>query len=642
MNRLLRVLLFLLIPLQGIAQFGTPNNSANQSGFDSTGVGKDSSRVQFADFNLTETADPTLKRVSFALDRFQFYLPVYDNQFANSSLGNNGTAVSNLNFNPIFNQGFNQGFNSFDNYLLPIKKTLFFDAQSPYTEAFYVQGSKEEAFFHLKHTQNVGRKLNFGLEYQRINSLGYYPRQTAQHSALRFHSWFRPGKGHYQALLAVGYHKGSSLENGGITPAGDSLYLEGIETNRQLYPVWLIGARNDLFNNGILLRHFYDVNPPEKDTLGNPLVGRVVRLQLTHAYEFNKNSYIEENPPTGFYPLILDSSRVNSNYTSRVFENEFSVLLLRSLKDSVNSSGWEAKGFIKNQNVDFSNNFNLPVPGDFSLNTSNLSAGGFIKINFKEWLLLNANTEVFFAGFNAGDISLNASLISKPNKNVLLRTGISSFSQEVDYRLQHFISNFNSWSNNFAKTNLLKIFGSLDLVKQGLRIELSNRILGNFVFVNENQIPEQSSKAINVFSAEIKHELRLKKWGLTSRVLLQQVSDQSALRLPLLQFQESIFREGLISRTTPWRIGIDIIGCTSFKANAYAPYSSMFYLQNAKTNQGILQANAYISAKIKRARIFIMLEHANANLGGLRSDLIPFYPLPDRLLKIGLSWVFFD
>jgi hypothetical protein len=642
MGRLIGIILFVIFPFMSKAQFGAPNNTANQSGFDSTGVGRDSSRVQFADFELSESFNLSAKRVSFSLDRFQFYLPVYDTQLINSSLGNNGTAIQNLVFNPVFNRGFNQGFHSFTNYLLPIKQTKFFDAQSPYTEAFYVQGSKEEAFFHLRHTQNVGRKLNWGLEYKRINSLGYYPQQTAQHSALRFHAWLRPGKERYQALFALGYHKGSSLENGGITPTGDSLYIDGAETNRQLYPVWLSGARNDVFNNGIMLRHFYDIIPAKQDSNSNIIPGRILRIQLTHTYEFAKNSYIENNAPVDFYPQIIDSTRTNANYTSRTFENELALLALRAKTDTTLTSGWEAKGFIRSQNVAFSNNLNINTPNDFALNTTNLSAGGFARINFKQWLVLAVNAEAFFAGFNSGDIYLKAQLSSKPLKNLSLNTGIESFSQEADYRMQFFASNFNTWSAKQPKLNMLKLFANLELEKQLLKLEVVNQLLGNYLYINDNQLPELSTSALNVLSASVTHNFRYKKWGIQSKILLQQVSNTSIIRLPVMQFQESFFREGMLAGSTPWRIGIDVIGSTSFRANSYAPYGSFFFLQNTKSNQGLLQANAYISAKIKRARVFVMLEHANANLGGLRADVLPFYPLPDRLLKIGLSWVFFD
>jgi hypothetical protein len=638
------IFLFLasIIAIPSLAQFGSPSSQTASSGFDSTSVGRDSSRVQFAGLELTESTQLNLSRQEYNLDRVQFYLPVYGRQFVNSSLGNNGSAQQNWNFNSQFSSGFDWGFHAYDAYMLHLNQTKFYDAQSPYTEASYVQGSKQEAFFHLRHTQNVGRKLNWGIEYKRINSEGYYQRQTAQHSAIRIHAWYRPGNERYQALFALNYHKGSIYENGGLTPIGDSLFIDGSENNRQLYPINLSEARTDLFRNGLLIRHFYDIIKPAVDSNGVSAKGRTIRAQLTHIYQFNKQSFVDLSPDSAFYGALPKSTETNINYTNRILENEFALLSLRSNTDTNTTSGWDVKAFIKQQLFDVSSNFAPAGFNPYTLQSNNLSIGGFFKINFKQWLALHIHSEAFFAGFNSGDLQLNAALFSNPNSNLKLSTGIESYRKEADYQYQLFQSNYSFWSVDANKINQLKLYGRIDLNKQHLQFELNNRIIGNWIALDENKSPIQSKQAINILSAQIQHKLILKKWSLISRALFQQTSGSDLIRLPLFQYQESIFREGRIAKLTPYRIGIDIIGCTSFKANSYMPESGMFYLQNNKRNSGLLQANVYISVKIKRARVFVMLEHANANLGGFKADLTPYYPLPDRLLKIGLNWVFFD
>lgn len=643
MIRWLVAILSFLISQNAWAQFGTPNSQNAASGFDSTSVGRDSSRIQYAGLEITESSQTILKDMEFKLDRVQFYLPVFNRQYINSSLGNNGSAQLDLNFDPQFSAGFDWGFHAYDAYMLELSQTKFYDAQSPYTEASYVQGSKQEAYFTLQHTQNVGRKLNFGLEFKRINSEGYYQRQTAQHSALRFHAWYRPGKGRYQALFALTYHKGTAYENGGLTAVGDSLFQDGTENNRQLYPVWLSDASTNILRNGLLIRHFYDIQKPNVDTNGVVESGRTIRAQLTHSYQFKKQSYIDSSPDSSYYatnPFLTDQANVN--YTNRIIENELALLSLRSVNDTTVNSGWDLKGFIKQQLFDVSSNIALAGWAPYNLQSNNLSFGGFFKINFKEWLALTIHSEAFFAGFNSGDIQLNASLRSKPNSNVLLSTGFESFRKEASYQYQLFTSNFSAWTLNTEKINQLKIFGKIELQKQKLHFELANRVIGNWVVLNQSKLPQQTNQAINILAATIEHRLDIKKWSLVSRILIQNSSGPDLIRLPLIQYQESIFREGRIAKKTPYRFGIDIIGCSSFRANAYMPQSGLFYLQDSKRNTGLMQANIYVSAKIKRARVFVMLEHLNAGFQGERADVIPFYPLPDRLLKIGFNWVFFD
>lgn len=644
MHKLL-LFLFCLFPLLSVAQFG--NNATVSGGFDSTGVGRDSSRVQFAGFEISNSRLPDLKRYSYRLDRVQFYQPYYnDASLINSSLGNNGTACYPVFFNPVFSNGFASGFNAFNAYLLPIQETKFFDAQSPFTEAFYVQGSKEEAFFHLMHTQNAGRKVNFGLEYQRINSLGYIPNQTAQHSAIRLHTWLRPGKEKYQMLIALAYHKGSVLENGGITSEGDSLFQTGTENNFQLFPVNLTGSRNDIFNNGIKITHFLDLNRKLTDTLNQSKSNKaIIRAGLDHQYTFSKNTFNEANPANSYYIQIFDSSRTNTNYSEKRFENEFSLIFFKPAKDSADQTETVIKAFVRNQYIDFENNYADSIADNYKLETLNLLTGGLIKIPFSASLELNVNAQYFFAGFNRGDSYLKGNIrLGKINSPHFI-AGVESWRSEALFNLQIFRGNYNLWNSNPDKTYQFKLFGRIELPKTNLKVDFSLSNTSRYRYLDENQNPQTKSNSLNTAQLKIIHEdLSVKKWHLQSRIILQFIaaSSKSFVRVPAVQFQESLFREGYIRKTTPWRIGVDFIGCSKFTPMAYAPQLGAFYIQNNKSNDGILQMNAYVSVKIKRVRFFAMLEHSNSGLFGPPHLVIPYYPLPGRLLKLGLSWVFFD
>ena len=639
-----RLLLFFAIVLSQtlFAQFGSTNSQA-QSGFDSTGVGRDSSRINFGGFEIARSVHPSLRSANFSLNDFQFYLPVYSQEFINSSLGNNGNAIQQLNIRPEFSSGFDGGFHAFDAYMLSLSETKFYDAQSPYTEAFYVQGSKEEAFFNLKHTQNVGRALNFGLEYKRVNSAGYYQRQTAQHSALRAHFWFRPGKERYQVLLSVNYHKGSSYENGGITEVGDSLFQDGQENNRQLYPVNLAEARTDLFRNGIQLLHFYDFNKSIKDSTDSSTTShRRWRVSLNHHYRFIKQSYLDADVSNPYYSLVLDSLQSLVTYQQRLLSNEFSLHSLSSKSDTTNSFSWDIRGFLKQESIDVGSNFRPLIVSPFELNSTNLSSGGDAVFRLKKWLLLDARVEFFIAGFNAGDARIFGQFQTSDRKQNRLIWGIDSWRKEASFQLQNYVSNFSVWQLDTKKIAQLRFFARAELSQIPLEIEVSNRTIGNWVYLDQNQHIQQSTASLNLIALTLNHQWNGKRWHLHSSALLQHVSGPDILRVPLIQFRERIFREGKIGNATPWRIGIDFVGCTSFYANAYLPQASLFYLQDGKRNRGLLNANIYVSAKIKRARVFVMLDHANTDLFGPKADIIPFQPLPDRLLKIGLSWVFFD
>jgi hypothetical protein len=641
--RILFLLVLIISPLHGFSQFG---GGQTNSGFDSTGVGRDSSRVQFVGFELTEQLNPDLQRFSYSLDRIQFYQPFYNSgSLVNNSLGNIGTSCYPVTFQAALPAGFASGFRAFDNYFLPLATTQFFDTQSPFTEAFYVQGSQEEAFFRLRHTQNAGKKVNFGLEYQRINSQGYFTSQTAQHSSIRMHSWLRPGNERYQLLFALNYHKGSSLENGGITTEGDSLYKTGTETNRQIYPVNLFNARSDLFNNGLRISHFLDVLKAGIDSASEKRANTQLRIKMNHEYSFRKFTFNETNPDTSFYPFIFDSLRTNSNYTERKFENELALQFFKSSKDSLNQNKTEINVFLKSQLIDFSTNFGSTANDLFGIGTNNISTGGFVKLPLKNSFLFQLNTYYYISGFNKGDYQLNANIRLGKTSGFHYNTGLETTAFEPDFILQKFIGNFNLWNTNPEKINIIKLYSELNYPKYGLSAQINIQNISNYRYLDEFQSPKSQSQSLNLIQVKLTHNnLSYKKWHLQSRVILQITPENTTelIRVPLIQLQESLFREGRIGKSTPYRIGIDLLACSAFTPMAFAPQLGSFYLQSENRSEGLAQLNAYASVKIKRVRFFAMLEHVNSGLFGPQPILVPFYPLPDRLLKLGLSWVFFD
>jgi hypothetical protein len=639
----LPILLFILICLFAGAQTDT-NEAPKQTNLlkvDSSTIGRDKSRVDYTGIEASESGNKQMSKMDYSLDRVQFYLPVYNSQFINSTLGNNGTAIQDLNFKPAFNGGFNWGFSTFLPYTFDLKNIQFYDAQSPFTEACYTQAGKKEAFFRIRHTQNIGKSFNFGIEFQRVNSEGTYVRQSTAHSALRFNFWFRPGSERYQAFAGIVYHKGASFENGGITASGDSLFLSNTQNSRQLYPVNLEKARNKVFRNGFILRQTFDLIRPSTDSSGIRKAGAIIRLQHTVQYNFNRHSYDDENPKNSYYSTISDSARTFSDYYNSQWENEFALLKLSTHADSSKKMHWEAKAFFKQQAVDAW--MDPPINGnDFNLKTLNQSLGGKLVYHLRPSLKIHALAESFVSGFNSGDVSILTALDVKPSKGLRIKVGIENIRQEAVYQLQQFASNFGSWDTTFQKISINRIFGELEIKKLNLQLRIINQIIGNWVLLAQTGHPVQSDKTLNVISAQLIQQINIRKWHLQSRLLIQQVNDESQVRLPLIQYQESVFREGLIGKTTPWRFGVDVIGCTDFKANAYQPQSGLFYLQDTFKNKGLIQANIYVSLKVRRARIFAMLEHVNAGINGMNAYVIPNYPLPDRILKLGFNWVFFD
>jgi hypothetical protein len=417
------------------------------------------------------------------------------------------------------------------------------------------------------------------------------------------------------------------------------LFLSQSIDNQRLFPVWLQDAKNNVFQNGVLLRQTYDLVSKKPDSLNTS--GGILRLQHTAVYGFNRHAYFDEAPDSGFYGGFVSSGINFTAWMQRRVVSESALLRLSTRPDTGSLVKTEYKAFVRQQWIELES---TPAIGLDSLkfNTLNQSAGGFFRLRNKR-INLFAEAEVFFAGYNAGDLKLSGQLTVRPGKNMQLIAGLESFSQEADYQLQRFVSNFNTWTNDFSKINHLKIYGDLKLPKLNLILGGSNQTTGNFIYIDSTGTPKQTSTVMNVLAFSLKHHLRFWKFHLNSNIVYQQASNSDLIRIPEIQFQENFFFESMIKRSkTTIRLGIDLFGCTSFSASGYLPYSGLFYLQSTGQNTGLIQADVYLSAKIRRVRIFAKAENASYRLTPEDYRLMQGFPIAGRSLKFGFSWVFFD
>jgi len=81
---------------------------------------------------------------------------------------------------------------------------------------------------------------------------------------------------------------------------------------------------------------------------------------------------------------------------------------------------------------------------------------------------------------------------------------------------------------------------------------------------------------------------------------------------------------------------------TKYYADGYMPATSQFYIQNEKQTGNYPYIDLFLNIKIKRANIFVKLQHATAGLLDKTYYSIPHYPLQGRAIKFGVCWKFYD
>jgi hypothetical protein len=130
-------------------------------------------------------------------------------------------------------------------------------------------------------------------------------------------------------------------------------------------------------------------------------------------------------------------------------------------------------------------------------------------------------------------------------------------------------------------------------------------------------------------------------------VIVQKSTNSDILDLPLVTVRsagyfENLFRFVKTGGKLYTQLGVDVTYNTIYHPYAYMPSTGVFYRQIKVTAGDYPFINVFANFKIKRTRVFVMLDHVNAKLMGYHYEMVPSYPMNIRTLRYGFSWTFYD
>ena len=146
--------------------------------------------------------------------------------------------------------------------------------------------------------------------------------------------------------------------------------------------------------------------------------------------------------------------------------------------------------------------------------------------------------------------------------------------------------------------------------------------------------------------ATLTQNFKLGIFHLDNEVTWQKSSKEEILPLPDLSLYHNFYLlTKLAKKVLTLQLGADVRYFTSYCAPAYMPATQQFHLQSEEDRVeigGYPIVDVYANLHLKRTRIFVMMSHVNAGMGQPNYFLAPHYPINQRVLKIGLSWNFYD
>ena len=243
-----------------------------------------------------------------------------------------------------------------------------------------------------------------------------------------------------------------------------------------------------------------------------------------------------------------------------------------------------------------------------------------------------------------GNMDLNFRLW-KDTVNLIIRGFVKN--TLPSFYMRHYHSNLHVWDNdNMEKEFRTRVEGELNIDRWGTNLRAGVENVKNYTYLNQKAVPEQNSGNIQILSATLKQNFRAGIFHLDNEVTWQKSSNETVLPLPQISVYSNLYLlTKLAKKVLTVQLGADVRYFTKYNAPAYTPSIQQFHLQPENDQVeigGYPIVNVYANLNMKSTRLFAMYSHVNQGMGTRNSFLVPHYPINPNLLRIGVSWNFYD
>lgn len=550
---------------------------------------------------------------------------------------------------------------SYEQWLTAPADFVFLNTTKPFTTLEYLTSfgndQSQEENFRFYTSANLNKHLNIGASYEILYARGFYNRSATRDKLADFFGNYQSER--YEAFWKVSFNNLENMENGGII---DDRYITepllmsgGLREYESLnIPVHLTNATSKIKNQQLFFNHKYHLGfkrTNEKDSLQTtfvPVTSLIHTLQIDRSYR----QYLSESVNLAYFD---SAAYIDPGYTADTaalftVSNTLGLALREGFHD------WAQMGltaFVTHEYKRYTGLSPTAPLRDSSnafsrvqLHQENLVWGGAeLSRQQGKVLTYQARGRICLLGPDMGDTEFSGHLNTRINFKhhpVSLEAGGHLFNNRPDYFLETYHSNHFSWNNHFDREHTMGLYGTLDIPALGFTFKATVDNLTNHVYFNQKALPAQFGGNIQILVAEWKQHLR---WGILNwdnHLAYQASSHPDIIPLPQLTAYSNLYMKGYLSKVLLTQVGVDCRYHTAYYAPAYQPATGQFYTQDEVKVGHYPFMNAYANFHLKRARFYVMYAHVSRLFANPTYFSAPHYPMNPAILKVGLSWNFYD
>ena len=586
------------------------------------------------------------KAIDTSLYLNHLYIPGQDNLVTQTYLGNLGSPIETDDF---FSRNHFAPF-LFSRYYTPYLHETFshkqYNVRTPLTRLYYENGGKRksaEQILRVLHTQNVNRFFNVGIEYDYYNTKGIYDNQLTKNNAFSaFASYYR---NKFSAQATFSYFYIRNQENGGVT--NDSFIADTV-LEPELVPFTLQNSSTEFRQRSFASVVSYDILSFNKKKILEDGKDTLITLPLlTAKYLFDASRftrvYSDVDDTTSFYKNYYIS---DENTHDSVYRVDYTNTLLFEVPQIAKYPGIPGLRFWASNSA---GNYWYFNQGDYiydrknkSLTTNNIGIGVY---SHSDYLSYAGAARLYLSGYRSSDKEMRGSLLISPWKSTdlpYIKGEVILVDREPDIFIKNYFSNNFMWSNNFEKEKWLMMKGTFGADKINLSIGYNVAYISNYIYFNLEGVPAQASD-LTVTSAYVKKTFRLGGLSITGKVLWQAYTNDNVISLPKFSGFGAIYYEyPLVKNVLTGQLGISAFYRTKFYADAYNPATGQYYQQRDKKIGNYPFVDIFANFRWKRTILFVKYEHANQGMPNNEFFTALHYPANQKVLKFGVSWMFYD
>ncbi len=572
------------------------------------------------------------------LHNYNYY---YKNNILYQDLGNFGTPVNRIYYEPPITIGKKLGFSTLNEFGYTADNLNYYDTKSPYTKLFYIQGSKGQQSLEVEHTRNIKPNWNAGFILKRAVAVKQLASGVAKefqmsHYSFAAHTSYFSKNKRYTFLFSFTHLDHSQYENGGI-------FVDSNETKEDMFDyklekVQLYSLPNSR-TRGTHLRSYqkssnfrfyndYSILPKKSLQLFHQFDYQTIKIRYDDDYLSSINSNgLDSN--LLYYPAInFDSTATRDRIFNELYENKIGI------KGSSGKLFYMA--YLRRKDFSYIQTNYTNVVRSYNENF----IGGKAEYRFTDTLKLGIKAEYYLGR----DYTFQADFSSQ-----LLDAGYQRISYSPTLFQLKNVSNSYEWDNNFSNTITDVVYVTAKLKNKFFffspMLNFSN--INNFIYYDTLSIPKQSSLPTQITSVGFSAGISYRILHLENYLRYSKVSGADVIRVPELFNQTKLYLYGaLFKKALRLQIGVDLSWKSGYYGNSYSPGTQQFHLSSTTNDfnylDGYLLADAFINTQIKRGFVFLKWSHVNMGMSEKGYFITPYYTALPRSFEFGVRWLFYD